>query len=759
MWRFLNTSSATPPAKKAKTAEEKRLTQKEYEKKRKPRSFQVKWIQEYKEWLLYDGKKMFCKMCRSSYGQLAVKRLADKGGFKNYSKGPFVVGCENYKHSTLIAHEKSEGHMLAVQHSESMKAPPGTTPAEKSIQQLNSAVFKKLNILFRNAHALAKNSRPLRDFNWMAALDEKKGIQVGETYRNDKSCKSFISAISSVEQDRIRKELDHHKFLTIISDGSTDVSVVENEIVYCRSAFCGLAKTFFISMEAVGKANSDGIYKAITNSFKSNIGANSLDKVVAFVADGASVNTGEKNGVIAKLREQLSPSIVMVKCLVHRIELGYKEALKCKAYDGLVNLLTGLYAFYHRSPLQRNGLKDSFATLNISPIMPSRTGGTRWLSHTLSALLKFWRGYKAISAHLNQVCLLDLKNKPKAKALLKLMHSKSIIHFAHFLHDILNVLSRLSLELQKVDSSIYLCHEQMQATMTSLRKLQQRQGQMLQELSSENQGDTFQGEKLVGHFAYPSDIVKKLQTCLEVRFGDLTDDLMSSTKIVDLSSWPVERNEDFGDQSVRILISKFKDILQKQCVDTGAVAAEWELLKQLLYTNEKIFEINWQLINVKYREKIPNILDLFDLVLSLPASSSECERGFSVMKMTKTDYRNRLSSHTLSQLMVIKLHSPEIESFDPGPAIHAWNTGIRRRPMFKTCRPLDRLKQAHSDTVPDCPDMQTPEIESREAEEEAEEEMKDLEDDYDSDFSDNFVSGSESDNSVDILAAADDLSE
>jgi hypothetical protein len=394
MWRFLNTA---PPAKKAKTSEEKILTLREYEKKRKPRSFQPKWQQEFKDWLLYNGTKMFCKLCRSSYGQLAVKRLADKGGFKNYSKGPFVVGCDNYKHSTLIAHEKSEGHILAVQHSESMKAPSGTTPAEKSLQQLNSAVFKKLNILFRNAHAIAKNSRPLRDFNWMATLDEKKGIQVGETYRNDKSCKSFITAISSIEQENIRKELDKHKFLTIISDGSTDVSVVENEIIYCRSAFHGLAKTFFISMEAVGKANSDGIYKAITNSFVSNIGACSLDKVVAFVADGASVNTGEKSGVIAKLREQLSPSIVMVKCLVHRIELGYKEALKCKAYDGFVSLLSGLYAFYHKSPLQRHGLKDAFASLSISPIMPSRIGGTRWLSHTLSALLKFWRGYKAIN--------------------------------------------------------------------------------------------------------------------------------------------------------------------------------------------------------------------------------------------------------------------------------------------------------------------------------------------------------------------------
>lgn len=46
---------------------------------------------------------------------------------------------------------------------------------------------------------------------------------------------------------------------------------------------------------------------------------------------------------------------------------------------------------------------------------------------------------------------------------------------------------------------------------------------------------------------------------------------------------------EFGDKSVRILTSQFKDILQKQCVDTGAIDVEWELLKQLLYTKYAFF--------------------------------------------------------------------------------------------------------------------------------------------------------------------------
>lgn len=62
----------------------------------------------------------------------------------------------------------------------------------------------------------------------------------------------------------------------------------------------------------------------------------------------------------------------------------------------------------------------------------------------------------------------------KAKSMLKHLRSKSVMSFAHFLHDILEVLSRLSLELQNENSSIYMCHSQLKACMVSLEKLIER---------------------------------------------------------------------------------------------------------------------------------------------------------------------------------------------------------------------------------------------------------------------------------------------
>ena len=55
------------------------------------------------------------------------------------------------------------------------------------------------------------------------------------------------------------------------------------------------------------------------------------------------------------------------------------------------------------------------------------------------------------------------------------------------------------------------------------------------------------------------------------------------------------------------------------------------------------------------------ILSVIDLVLTMPSSSTECERGFSLMKKLKIDIRNKLSEESLSDNMVVQLESSPIE--------------------------------------------------------------------------------------------------
>ena len=74
-------------------------------------------------------------------------------------------------------------------------------------------------------------------------------------------------------------------------------------------------------------------------------------------------------------------------------------------------------------------------------------------------------------------------------------------------------------------------------------------------------------------------------------------------------------------------------------------------------------------VNDVFNDKCPAILSLIDLILSLPSSSVEAERGFSLMKLIKTNWKSQLKDTTLSDLMVMKLESNPINTFDPNDAI------------------------------------------------------------------------------------------
>ena len=133
-----------PTPKKPKTDAERLATAKEYEERRR-RGFKAEWRDEF-AWLTYEPEvaaseangsgapaatgsdhcsnntkpkaqpqyKMFCQPCRASYSVTELMRFPDRGLFRKYSKGPFVIGCTNMKKTTLTAHEISDGHSVAI---------------------------------------------------------------------------------------------------------------------------------------------------------------------------------------------------------------------------------------------------------------------------------------------------------------------------------------------------------------------------------------------------------------------------------------------------------------------------------------------------------------------------------------------------------------------------------------------------------------------------------------------------------------------
>ena len=94
--------------------------------------------------------------------------------------------------------------------------------------------------------------------------------------------------------------------------------------------------------------------------------------------------------------------------------------------------------------------------------------------------------------------------------------------------------------------------------------------------------------------------------------------------------------------------------------------------------------VDWKLINQRAGQ-YKNILCVFDLILTMSPSSSEAERGFSQLKLIKTDIRSNLGQVALNHSLAIKLLSAPVKQFNPLESIQHWNTSSprSRRPTLK----------------------------------------------------------------------------
>ena len=62
-------------------------------------------------------------------------------------------------------------------------------------------------------------------------------------------------------------------------------------------------------------------------------------------------------------------------------------------------------------------------------------------------------------------------------------------------------------------------------------------------------------------------------------------------------------------------------------------------MKARIYAEEeRVEKLSWSEVNRRHKGPCPDVLSLMDLILTIPASSADCERGFSTMKQVSTHY-------------------------------------------------------------------------------------------------------------------------
>ena len=267
MWRYLDGVSAPPAKKKKSEAGEK---QAKYEKEERRRAFLPSW-QKNRPWLKFvpaslsasatsqtasAGGNMFCEICQSA-SQLD-RSLAQKNVFVD-------AGCTSLRLESIKIHETSSNHLKAIT-IVAAKSEPEKTPAFKMICSLNKDTLEKLSKLFRTCHALAVYNRPYTDYTWLCELDETKGVNLGKTYRTAEYAKVFTHYIANVEREKVSDQIRNSQFVTVLSEGSTDSSITEQEMFFVRTCRGGEVLVTFAGIKKVEKGNAEAIHNSLIHN-------------------------------------------------------------------------------------------------------------------------------------------------------------------------------------------------------------------------------------------------------------------------------------------------------------------------------------------------------------------------------------------------------------------------------------------------------------------------------------------------------------
>ncbi|KAM3871389.1 LOW QUALITY PROTEIN: apoptosis-stimulating of p53 protein 1-like [Diretmus argenteus] len=429
---------------------------------------------------------------------------------------------------------------------------------------IDAGFQKQMESMFHTAYYVVKKEKPFTDFPDLVQLNSRTGSNMPNCYKSDKACSRFTIDIYNVEREQLLADLKHTRYISVMIDGATDSGVLENEIVYIKyfTEERGVVQSF-LGIEDVKHAHADGVLSAVQSVFEKAGLEKWKEKMVFFCADGAAVNMGRKNGVAAKLKEEMG-HLISIHCVAHRLELGMVDSIKAEPrLKQLQEVLHYLHMQYHYSPKALRELRMLADALEDKVLKPTNLKGARWLPYIHKATQILCNGYAVFVAHFEDQVSPERTPKPspavvgRAKNILQYLKTKENVQFMHFLLDTLEFLKTLSLQFQQNNLTPGEAVQYIEACINGLTELR-----------------------------LEPDILTKH---IESRLGDLlsADSIVAKFSALDHHMWPKPGSTDdskeafviHGRADMESLCHHYESILVREGTTASEVMGEYRLYK------------------------------------------------------------------------------------------------------------------------------------------------------------------------------------
>lgn len=563
----------------------------------------------------------------------------------------------------ISAHDQTQCHKAAVKILNEAKK----NVLPELISQSQSKYNETTARLMRTAYAIAKNNRPYVAYEEMCQLQEANGVKLGKGLHSRYSATEMIDCIANSMRKKLCTTIQENKLkISIILDESTTISRKSCLVLYIRSAWPNKVSadcfSFPVSLIELESLTAKHITEAVIQTLHSN-GFNEQylnHNLVGACSDGASVMLGKYSGVLTQLRSKF-PNLFLWHCMCHRIELAVGDAVKSVSQVNHVkSMLDKLYSIYSQSPKMQRELELCAQAVGSELNKVGRVLGVRWVASSYQSLLAVWKSYRALYAH---SCESISAGKPKHKStfsgLKTTFESKEFVHSLAVMLDALKELSILSKTLQGESCSLTDAFKLLKRTIRALKNQKDGHGDFYKEYLICMNSGTFRDIQLgsKGTFlnkdaflqALVDNLTSRMNRNVSLEDGIEINALLDSFDVLNSSKWPAGVESPWVSGEIKL----------KNICDLFSLSIDEFREDFRNFIDDPISQPN-------------SIVRLQSIVNTLPVSSADCERGFSLMNVICSDLRSTLTVQHISNLMLISLVGPPVVRFNPDPYVKIW---------------------------------------------------------------------------------------
>ena len=660
--------------------------------------------------------EVWCKLCA---------RHAEKIKLDSRIKGKilsevdrYVTGSKFVTKWTVLRHLESVQHKVAMEQ-EQLAGPSMTSPdvielPESQAKKMSDKKQPRIDVkmekcsrdaqkrLIKTAYLMAVDGQPLTSFKTLINVQKANGVKLIKEYDNSNRAHEFVHLIAESIRDRLADIIAAAKGFSILSDGSQARKTnSEKELIYIRLVRNGDSTFFCVALQDIdkyGDATAEHLKLSIDDVFHEKITLTEAKYerlLICATADGASVNTGQYNGLLARLQQDNRPWLLKVHCVSHRLELAFKDSLE--TLEEIKDFMISLYYLFKRSGKFGRQFRTTAEALGVQVYKMPKVHGTRFVAHQrhgAEVLLSNW----IVLANAVENVIANKENarlNPKLRGILKKLQDYQFLQKCKFYYSVLDIVSKLSLKFERDQLFVFEIWPAVEQAKDELQNYLLENddiaapvfGNRIRNITLDEEGANIicslprkghMKRKLINRdyivVSYSVDKMKhvtpqgetdsiiqnlkksvgpEIQKCLSDRFNSFQGELYKSMFWLDPANW-VDNNQEI--KAISNLASHFEIPLTENNFDVTKVKSEWKNLKSVInryYENIKPRKI-WNKV-LKYRShEYPNMSLLVEIMLCIGVSNSTVEGGFSHLTALLTDRRLSMSHELMEDLMVIK---------------------------------------------------------------------------------------------------------